>query len=137
RNGGMMEFGTAGLLYVGTGDGGGNFSGGRSQDPALLLGKMLRIDVDNKTPGMEYGIPADNPFAAGGGRAEIYMLGLRNPWRWSFDRVTGDMWIGDVGAATIEELDVLTPDEQRGANLGWSTWEGSNCFTPPCAPAGI
>ena len=136
HNGGMMEFGSDGLLYIGTGDGGG--TGGRltSQDPTLLFGKMLRIDVDHKTPGAEYGTPADNPFAAGGGAPEVFMLGLRNPWRWSFDRETGDMWIGDVGASTIEELDVLRPSQQRGANLGWSMYEGSQCFTAPCDPAG-
>jgi glucose/arabinose dehydrogenase len=137
HNGGMMEFGKDGYLYLGLGDGGGNNNLGRSQNPNLLLGKMLRIDVDNKAPGMEYSIPADNPFASGGGLPEIYMLGLRNPWRWSFDRETGDMWIGDVGAATIEELDVLSPAEQKGANLGWSIWEGSHCFTAPCDTAGF
>jgi len=137
HNGGMMEFGKDGYLYLGMGDGGGNNNLGRSQDHNLLLGKMLRIDVDTKAPGKEYSIPADNPFAAGGGLPEIYMLGLRNPWRWSFDRATGDMWIGDVGAAAVEELDVLSPSEQRGANLGWSIWEGSVCHTPPCDAAGF
>jgi glucose/arabinose dehydrogenase len=138
HNGGMMEFGKDdGLLYIATGDGGGNSNFGRSQDLNLLLGKMLRIDVDHKTPGKEYGIPADNPFAAGGGQPEIFMLGFRNPWRWSFDRETGDMWIGDVGGALIEELDVITPDKQKGANLGWSIWEGRLCNTPPCDATGI
>lgn len=136
HNGGMIEFGNDGLLYIGTGDGGGNFNLGRSQDPSLLLGKMLRIDVDNKAQGFEYGIPPDNPYAKGGGAREVFMLGLRNPWRWSFDRETGDLWLGDVGSNTIEELDVLTPEEQPGANLGWSMYEGSTCFTPPCDPAG-
>jgi len=132
----MIEFGSDGFLYVGTGDGGGNLNLPRSQDRNGLFGKMLRIDVDNKTPGKEYGIPADNPFAPGGGAPEVFMLGLRNPWRWSFDRETGDMWIADVGASTIEELDVLAPAQQRGANLGWSMYEGSRCNTPPCDPTG-
>jgi glucose/arabinose dehydrogenase len=133
----MMEFGKDSYLYVGIGDGGGNGDIFRSQDTNLLLGKILRIDVDHNAAGLEYAIPVDNPFSSGGGRPEIYMLGLRNPWRWSFDRETGDMWIGDVGAATIEELDVLAPDEQRGANLGWSTWEGSTCFRAPCDTTGF
>jgi glucose/arabinose dehydrogenase len=130
HNGGMIEFGPDGLLYWGTGDGGGrndpNFNG---QNTHALLGKMLRLDVDRKAPGKEYGIPRDNPFASGGGGApEIFMIGLRNPWRWSFDRMTGDMWIADVGQHDIEELDVLRRSKQRGANLGWNTYEGSRCF---------
>jgi glucose/arabinose dehydrogenase len=136
HNGGMMEFGKDGYLYAGTGDGGGPAAAPRSQDLNLLLGKMLRIDVDHKAPGKEYGIPADNPFAAGGGLPEIYMLGLRNPWRWSFDRVTHDMWIGDVGGGAWEELDVLVPGEQKGANLGWSMYEAHNCPSGPCVPEG-
>jgi glucose/arabinose dehydrogenase len=136
HNGGMMEFGADGYLYVATGDGGGNQNIGRSQNLDLFFGKMLRLDVDHPAGGKPYGIPADNPFASGGGLPEIFMLGMRNPWRWSFDRVTGDLWIGDVGSETIEELDVLAPAEQKGANLGWSIYEGSNCFTPPCDPAG-
>lgn len=136
----MAEFGRDGYLYVSLGDGGGGGDAagvdrtdpnkpyvGNGQDPNTVLGKMLRIDVDNKAPGKEYGIPADNPYALGGGAPEIYMRGLRNPWRWSFDRGTGDMWIGDVGQELAEELNVLRPSEQRGANLGWSVYEGNNC----------
>ena len=123
HNGGMLEFGSDGLLYVGTGDGG---SAGdplrNAQNPNALLGKMLRIDVDHKATGKEYGIPADNPFGN-----EVFMLGLRNPWRWSFDSATGDMWIGDVGQAQIEEVDVLKAGKQLGKNLGWSTYEGTGC----------
>jgi glucose/arabinose dehydrogenase len=138
HNGGMIEFGRDGYLYVGTGDGGGAGDPNRtSQSPTSLLGKMLRLDVDNRAPGMEYGIPPTNPFAAGGGLPEIYMLGLRNPWRWSFDRKTGDLWIADVGQGAIEELTVLRPAQQRGANLGWSTYEGRNCFHPPCSEEGL
>ena len=98
----------------------------------MLLGKMLRIDVDTKSGGLEYGIPATNPFATGGGAPEVYMLGLRNPWRWSFDRETGDMWIGDVGQDQIEELDVVLAGAQAGANLGWKMYEGDRCYDGPC-----
>ncbi len=134
HNGGMIEFGSDGYLYYGTGDGG---SGGSENAQALedalpntraLDGKILRLDVDHKAPGLEYGIPPNNPFVAGGGRPEILVFGLRNPWRWSFDRLTGDMWIGDVGQKTYEELTVLRPHQQAGANLGWPVWEGTNCY---------
>jgi glucose/arabinose dehydrogenase len=133
HNGGMIEFGKDGLLYIATGDGGGGGDPERtSQNPNSLLGKMLRIDVDNPAAGLEYGIPADNPYAAGGGRPEIFMSGLRNAWRWTFDRETGDMWIADVGQGDVEELTVLRPEQQRGADLGWSTYEGKRCFRAPC-----
>jgi glucose/arabinose dehydrogenase len=142
HNGGMIEFGADGLLYWATGDGGGGGDPGRNAqaltdgDPLpnthALLGKMLRLDVDTKAAGLEYGIPADNPFAAGGGRPEIFIRGLRNPWRWTFDRATGDMWIGDVGQNSVEEVTVLRPAEQTGANLGWSHFEGTECFREPC-----
>jgi len=138
HNGGMIEFGQDGYLYIGTGDGGGGGDPNRtSQNLDSLLGKMLRLDVDNPATGLEYGIPADNPFAGGGGRPEIFMTGLRNPWRWTFDRETGDMWIGDVGQGAIEEVTALRPAQQKGADLGWSTYEGSACFRPPCNPAGM
>ncbi|MBA2544743.1 MAG: PQQ-dependent sugar dehydrogenase [Deltaproteobacteria bacterium] len=142
HNGGMIEFGPDGFLYWATGDGGGagdpNRNGQALQDgdplPATqaLLGKMLRIDVDTKTDGLEYGIPSDNPFAGGGGKPEIFMIGLRNAWRWTFDRATGDMWIADVGQGQIEEVTVLRPSQQNGANLGWSSYEGNACFRAPC-----
>ena len=128
HNGGMIEFGSDGFLYIGTGDGGGGGDPQRvAQNTNSLLGKILRIDVDNKAPNMEYGIPADNPFVAGGGAPEVYIIGLRNPWRWSFDRGTGDMWIGDVGQGRVEELTVLKAGEQSGRNLGWSVYEGDGC----------
>jgi glucose/arabinose dehydrogenase len=149
HNGGMIEFGPDGYLYIGTGDGGGQGDPQRNgQNPSALLGKILRIDVDHPAPGKPYGIPADNPFATGGGAPEVFMLGVRNPWRWSFDRMTGDLWIGDVGESQVEELDVLEAGKQRGANLGWSAYEGFSCCMTqpdrclqtgtqaPCDPAG-
>jgi glucose/arabinose dehydrogenase len=129
HNGGMVEFGSDGYLYVGTGDGG---SGGdpdlNGQNTNALLAKILRIDVDHPANGKPYGIPTTNPFANGGGAPEVFMLGVRNPWRWSFDRANGDMWIGDVGQNLVEELDVVHPSAQPGANLGWSMWEADNCY---------
>jgi hypothetical protein len=140
HNGGMMEFGSDGFLYIGTGDGGGagdpRRNGQLLNDTATgvaLLGKILRIDVDNRDPGKEYAVPPSNPFAGGGGAPEIWMYGLRNPWRWSFDTATGDMWIGDVGQVKTEELTVVKAGEQSGKNLGWSIWEGDRC----CQTLGI
>ncbi|MCW5807961.1 MAG: PQQ-dependent sugar dehydrogenase [Deltaproteobacteria bacterium] len=145
HNGGMIEFGKDGFLYISTGDGGGAGDPNRngqalvdSGSSVALLGKMLRIDVDRKAPGKEYGVPADNPFAAGGGAPEIFIIGLRNVWRWSFDRETGDMWLADVGQDRYEEITALRPAQQRGANLGWSKFEGTTCFRPPdCATDGL
>ena len=145
HNGGMIEFGPKdGFLYIGTGDGGGggdpNQNGQALVDgsplPAstALLGKILRIDVDKAENGKPYGIPPGNPFASGGGAPEIFVIGVRNPWRWSFDTKTGDLWIGDVGQGEIEEIDVLTAGAQAGKNLGWSMYEGSKCFRQPCTP---
>jgi glucose/arabinose dehydrogenase len=158
HNGGMIEFGSDGFLYIATGDGGdggdpnnnsqalttaidnGN-ANPRINNVSALLGKMLRIDVDNKAAGKEYGIPADNPFVAGGGEAEIFAIGLRNPWRWSFDRGTGDTWIADVGqgpgGTPTEEVDVIKAGQLKGKNFGWSTYEGQSCFKAPCSPAGM
>jgi glucose/arabinose dehydrogenase len=138
HNGGMMEFGSDGYLYISTGDGGNQGDPvNNGQNKNALLGKILRIDVDHPAGGKPYGIPADNPFAAGGGAPEIFIIGLRNPWRWSFDRATGDMWIGDVGQNMIEELDVLPAGQQAGKNLGWSMYEASSCYKPPCDPTGM
>jgi glucose/arabinose dehydrogenase len=138
HNAGMLEFGADGYLYVATGDGG---SGGdpaqNGQNKHALLAKILRLDVDHPASGKPYGIPADNPFADGvAGAPEVYVYGLRNPWRWSFDRATGDLYIGDVGQDFVEEIDVLSPAQARGANLGWGMYEGSDCFLAPCDPAG-
>jgi hypothetical protein len=144
HNGGMLEFGPDGYLYFGTGDGGG---GGdphlNGQNPHALLGKILRIDVDSRAPGMEYGIPPSNPYADGiAGAPEVWMFGTRNPWRWAFDRVTGDMWIGDVGQGAVEELDMIPAGGGANTNFGWSTYEGSSCYNGgngngSCTPAGI
>jgi glucose/arabinose dehydrogenase len=127
HNGGGMATGPDGLLYIGTGDGG---SQGDPQRRALdvrqLLGKMLRIDPTPSATAA-YTIPADNPFlAVAGARPELWSLGLRNPWRFSFDRDTGDLWIADVGASAVEEVDVAWADEGGGGGLsfGWSAFEG-------------
>jgi glucose/arabinose dehydrogenase len=126
HNGGALRFGPDGFLYIGAGDGGsGNDPGNRAQNPNELLGKMLRIDVDHATP---YANPPDNAFAATGlGRPEIWALGLRNPWRFSFDRVTGDLYIGDVGQDAEEEIDFLPRSHAAGANFGWRVVEGDRC----------
>lgn len=124
HNGGMVAFGADGFLYIGLGDGGSRGDpDNRAQNPHDLLGKILRIDVDQGDP---YGIPTDNPFLNHGGRPEIYALGLRNPWRFSFDMMTGNLWVADVGQNTWEEIDLIT----RGGNYGWRVMEGAHCFHP-------
>ena len=122
HNGGTVAFGPKdGLLYFGTGDGGdGGDPDGNGQNKNVLLGKMLRIDVDKQDAGLTYGIPASNPFATAGGRKEIFAYGFRNPWKWSFDPLNGDLWVGDVGQNAIEEVDVVTV----GGNYGWKVMEG-------------
>lgn len=125
HKGGMIEFGDDGFLYIGMGDGGSsNDPGNRAQNIDQLLGKMLRIGVDPAPSGAPYTSPADNPFfGTTPGRDEIYALGLRNPFRWSFDRATGALWAGDVGQGLIEEVDVIT----RAGNYGWRVYEGTRC----------
>jgi glucose/arabinose dehydrogenase len=128
HNGGNLVFGPDGMLYVGLGDGGSAgdpLNSGQRTD--TLLGKILRIDVDSPSGGKPYGIPAGNPFAGGGGRPEILHWGLRNPWRFSFDRDRGDLWIGDVGQNTVEEVD-FRPAGASGANFGWNAFEGTRSF---------
>ena len=126
HNGGNLAFGPDGMLYIGFGDGGPDADPTcRAQDPTNWNGKLLRVDVDHGTP---YAIPADNPFADpnDGVRDEIWALGLRNPWRFSFDRATGELYLGDVGELTREELDIL-PAGAGGQNFGWSRMEGDTC----------
>lgn len=125
HNGGMLAFGQDGFLYIGVGDGGSaNDPGNRAQNIEELLGKILRIDVDTPNGAVPYSAPADNPyFGATSGRDEIYALGLRNPWRFSFDRLTGELYVGDVGQGVIEEVDIV----KRGGNYGWRVLEGTRC----------
>ena len=131
HNGGMVAFGPDGYLYFSTGDGGGAGDPDRAgQDLLTLAGKILRIDVDTDTSDA-YGIPPDNPFIAlPSARSETWAYGLRNPWRFSFDRLTGDLWITDIGQAAVEEVDFQPAGSKGGENYGWSTVEGSSCFRP-------
>jgi glucose/arabinose dehydrogenase len=153
HNGGQIVFGPDGFLYLGLGDGG---SAGdpenRAQDPTSWLGKLLRIDVESG--GAPYAVPKDNPFAgraggvggvggiggigAIGARPEIWALGLRNPWRFAFDRQTGDLYIGDVGQNAWEEIDVQPAGSRGGENYGWRRMEGTHCYNPRiCLSAGL
>ncbi len=118
---GQLAFGPDGFLYFTFGDGG---DSANSQDTQALLGKMIRIDVDHQDSGLNYAIPSDNPFASGGGLPEIYALGFRNPFRFSFDGA--NLFLGDVGESTYEEVDLVT----KGGNFGWPTMEGKHCFVP-------
>ena len=132
HNGGQLEFGPDGMLYIGDGDGGGggdqHGAHGNGQNPGVLLGKLLRIDVTTRSNGLPYGIPKDNPFVGQSGwRPEIWALGLRNPWRFSFDRANGDLWIGDVGQNEWEEVDHLKHGV-GGINFGWNRYEGRHDF---------
>ena len=137
HNGGQIAFGPDGMLYIGMGDGGG--AGDpleHGQNPATLLGAMLRIDVEDALP---YAVPSDNPFVgAPGTRPEIWALGLRNPWRFSFDFVEGTLYIADVGQDRREEINAVTA-AAGGVNYGWNIMEGSACFDPPsgCATTGL
>jgi hypothetical protein len=128
HNGGLLLFGPRdGYLYIGLGDGGGG-NGQNGQDLSTLLGKILRIDVDQRSGGLPYAIPPDNPFVEQpGARPEIWALGVRNPWRFSFDRGSGDLWIGDVGSATYEEVNVQPAASSGGENYGWDLMEGPEC----------
>jgi glucose/arabinose dehydrogenase len=138
HHGGTLQFGPDGFFYISIGDGGVAIGvTTRAQDLHLLLGKLLRVDVDHDIP---YAIPRDNPFiATPGARPEIWALGLRNPWRFSFDRATGDLTLADVGNDTWEEVDILPLAQSRGANFGWPMTEGKHCFPPgsSCSFAGL
>ncbi|WP_411272935.1 PQQ-dependent sugar dehydrogenase [Daejeonella sp.] len=127
HNGGKIAFGNDGFLYIGVGDGG---SGGdpqkNGQNRATWLGKILRIDVDKQSGALKYGIPKNNPYQGNsqGFKEEIFAYGIRNPWRFSFDKVTGDLWMGDVGQNKIEEIDIV----KNGGNYGWNSMEAEECF---------
>ena len=135
HNGGDLCFGPDGYLYIGMGDGGsGGDPGNRAQNPKEYLGKMLRIDVDHGNP---YSVPASNPFYnTPTALSEIWALGLRNPWRFSFDRLTGDLWIADVGQNAFEEIDFQLAGSKGGENYGWRCYEGNQPFNDTgCASA--
>lgn len=134
----QLVFGLDHYLYISVGDGGSiSAASGASQDLSNLLGKILRIDVDEPKDGKNYGIPTDNPFIDNnsGIREEIYAYGFRNPWRISFDPVNGDLWAGDNGENSLEEVDIV----EKGKNYGWNIMEGTSCFDPPsdCDMTGI
>lgn len=136
HNGGLVMFGPDDKLYIGMGDGG---SGGdpenRAQNRDSLLGKLLRIDVDAGDP---YGVPPDNPYVGSAGRDEIWAIGLRNPWRFAFDRTAGLLYIADVGQNAWEEVHVA-PVSQGALNYGWVIMEGAHCYPPgsACSTAGL
>jgi glucose/arabinose dehydrogenase len=144
HNGGMLVFGPDRYLYAGTGDGGSSGDpGNHGQSRNTLLGKILRLDIDNTAPGKNYAIPPGNPYAgATAGLDEIWSFGLRNPWRFSFDGRTGDLWIGDVGQNRYEEINrskaVNGVDAGKGLNYGWRVLEGNACYNPSsgCSTSG-
>lgn len=136
HNGGQLKFGPDGFLYIGTGDGGSaNDPPNNGQRTDTLLGKMLRLDVDGGEP---YGVPASNPFVNDDAvRNEIWATGLRNPWRFSFDRETGDLYIADVGQNEWEEINFQPYDSGGGENYGWRIFEASNCHMDDCSTLGL
>jgi glucose/arabinose dehydrogenase len=137
HNGGHLQFGPDGLLYLGIGDGGGGGDPlGSGQNRNTLLGKVLRLDVSRKCGALAYCVPRDNPFVGvAGARAEVWAWGLRNPWRFSFDKADGSLWLGDVGQGRFEEVDHIGA-KQGGVNFGWSCMEGPNVFdSTRCDPA--
>jgi glucose/arabinose dehydrogenase len=136
HNGGDLGFGPDGMLYIGLGDGGGGGDPlGAGQDLGNLLGALLRIDPAGGGDGAEYAIPPDNPFVGKpGARPEIWAYGLRNPWRFSFDSSTGDLWIADVGQSSWEEIDSAPAGTGAGANYGWSRMEGTRPYSDRTEP---
>jgi glucose/arabinose dehydrogenase len=142
HNGGSIQFGSDGYLYIGMGDGGGaNDTSGYAQNldlaqtnvaanpSRIYLGKMLRIDVNTTAPGLNYGFPPTNPFVSQPGKEEIWARGLRNPWKFTFNRLNGDLWIGDVGQNEVEEINkISSPLPNTGLNLGWRCYEGTAAF---------
>ncbi len=139
HNGGQLAFGPDGYLYLGFGDGGGaGDPGNRAQNLRVLLGKILRIDVESHPDSPGYRVPADNPFVRrAGARHEIWAYGLRNPWRFSFDSATGDLWIGDVGQNKYEEVDYVRAGSKRGLDFGWSLYEGNHLYKAKSKKAGF
>lgn len=139
HNGGYVGFGPDGYLYIAFGDGGSaGDPQGNGQNPSALLGKMLRIDVDNPAEGQPYGIPADNPFSVNPEFApEVWAWGLRNPWRVSFDRATGDFYIADVGQNEWEEVNFQPADSTGGENYGWNILEGTHAYSGASEPEGL
>lgn len=143
HNGGCIKFGSDGFLYIGMGDGGsGGDPNGYAQNITIdsanpsrvFLGKMLRIDVDTTFGSLNYGIPASNPYATTAGLREIWAIGLRNPWKFSFNRLNGDLWIGDVGQVEIEEVNKVVAPLPAGLNFGWRCYEGNSVYnTGGCA----
>ncbi len=135
HNGGSLKFGPDGFLYIGMGDGG---SAGdpenRSQNKLENLGKMLRIDVDNPVAPLNYGIPATNPYVGIAGNDEIWAIGLRNPWKFSFNRLNGDLWIADVGQNQIEEINKTPSPLPVGLNFGWKCYEGNSVYNTTGCP---
>lgn len=132
HNGGALHFSPQGYLIIGLGDGGsGGDPYGNAQSLNSLLGKLLRLDVDHGDP---YVVPADNPFAAGGGFSEIWALGLRNPWRFSYDRLTGDLWVADVGQDAWEEIDFIPAGTAGGLNFGWNLVEAMHPYRGDSQP---
>ena len=146
HNGGCIRFGPDGYLYIGMGDGGsGGDPNGYAQNltvdvanpTRVFLGKMLRIDVDTTDGALNYGIPPSNPFSSTAGIREIWAYGLRNPWKFTFNRVNGDLWIGDVGQVEIEEVNKVNSPLPVGLNFGWRCYEGNSAYnTTGCAPMG-
>ncbi len=135
HNGGLNLFGPDGFLYIGMGDGGsGGDPQGNGQNKNALLGKLLRINVDQGDP---YSIPANNPYANGGGRAEVWAYGLRNPWRFAFDKTSSLLYIADVGQNAYEEINVVATN-RTGVNYGWNIMEGASCFgSSSCNQSGL